>query len=240
MQLSGNFKELSVIEVIQLLAATKKTGILRTENTKRQSQLIFNAGYVIGSAHSERQYSIGRLLCLQNFITPQILEEQLKIQAQAVKRKPLVTMLVEAQFISDETATAALKKLIELILADMLSWTSGTFEFEVETAIITDKYQYVLEELEPIKFDTQYIIMEAFRIFEKKRNFSPKPAYHPLPDLPVEKFEKLASVPNVEPELSLHDNLISEDLLGLSAINKISHRKLDPYTGLPDAADEEK
>ena len=51
MSFNGDLAHLPIVDVIQLMNATRKSGILGVKGRKGQSQLVFKDGYIVSANH---------------------------------------------------------------------------------------------------------------------------------------------------------------------------------------------
>lgn len=170
MSFTGNLEHLPIVDVIQLLHATRKTGTLNVRCRKGESQLVFKDGYIVSANHVDLGVRIGNILVETGVITPEILDQALQNQILAgAERKPLIATLAEAGHVNAEGAFNCLEMLIEMTIVEILTWTKGTFSLDVQTVAVADEYRYFPEHLQrEMNLDTQSVLMEALRIFDEK------------------------------------------------------------------------
>jgi hypothetical protein len=171
MSLRGNLKHFPIVDVIQFLHMTGKTGILRLRCPKGEIQLVFNEGYFVSANHIDNSVRIGQVLIDMNAITADKLNQALENQKQAGKeRKPLIATLIEQGMIDKETAFKGLETLIEMTIVEVMSWNDGGFAFDVADRQISDEYRYFPEQLHiKMVLNTQGILMESLRIYDEMR-----------------------------------------------------------------------
>lgn len=171
MSFTGDLEHLPIVDVIQLLHATKKSGTLTIRGRKGESQLVFDGGYIVSANHSNDSVRIGKILIETRAITQEILSQVLLDQKNAGEgRKPLIAMLIERGQVKKEAAFKALEVLIELTIVEILTWTTGTFSLDVDSLAISDEYRYFPEKLnQEILLNTQNVLMDALRIYDEKK-----------------------------------------------------------------------
>ena len=74
MSFTGDLEHLPIVDVIQLLNATKKSGTLTVRGRKGQSQLVFEDGYIVSANHANDSLRIGKVLVDLGGITAATLE----------------------------------------------------------------------------------------------------------------------------------------------------------------------
>ena len=62
MSFTGDLEHLPIVDVIQLLHATRKSGVLRVTCRKGESQLVFKDGYMVSANHLNNSVRIGKIL----------------------------------------------------------------------------------------------------------------------------------------------------------------------------------
>lgn len=168
--LAGNLEHLPIVDVMQLLHQTRKSGILRVKGRKGESQLVFKGGYMVSANHLNNRIRIGKILVDLNIITPEILDKALQIQGRAgAGRKPLIVTLVDQGLVNEKEAYRALEHLIEMAVLEILTWKRGSFTLEVIPTSVNDFRFYPGKLISEINVDTQSVLMETLRIFDEKR-----------------------------------------------------------------------
>jgi hypothetical protein len=170
MSFTGTLDYLPIVDVIQLLHAARKSGILRVKSRKRESNLVFKDGCIVSASHVNNSIRIGTILIERNIITPEILDQTLREQVNAgPRRKPLIIMLLDKGAVKEEDAYQGLEHLIEKTVVDILTWKKGTFTMEGQQGPIVDKYRYYPGKISrEIRIDAQGVLMDALRVFDEK------------------------------------------------------------------------
>jgi len=226
MSFTGNLEHLPIVDIIQLLHSTRKTGTLYLTSEKGESQLVFNDGYIVSANHSNNSIRIGQILLSMNMVSQEQLESALKKQQSAgAKRKPLIATLIEDNHISSEEAYKGLETLIEMSIVEVLTWKNGTFSLDVYKTGISDEYRYFPETLKKdISMDAQGILMDALRIYdEKMRDGSLTKDLFCL-DSPQKQVEGHTST--MVPES------VTADLLGLDNLEQVKSKIPDVFQSL--------
>jgi len=203
MSFVGDLEHLPIVDVIQLLHATRKSGTLCLKSAKGESQLVFSDGCIVSANHSNNSVRIGQILVQMNVISTDLLEQTLAEQKSAgADRVPLIASLIESGKLNKEDAFKGLEALIEMTIVEVLTWTEGTFELDVDTTVISDEYRYIPEKLKlDLNLNTQNVLMDALRIYdEKKRDgtlldepFPQEPLQHEAP-APPDRSEQVISI----------------------------------------------
>src|SRR5450759_898131 len=114
MAFTGDLEQLHIVDIIQLLHTTRKSGTFSIKGNKGESRIIFGNGYIVSATHLNK-IRIGAVLVQMKVITQKDLEQALAVQKKAGKnRKPLVATLIELGKLGNDEAFKGLRKLIEM------------------------------------------------------------------------------------------------------------------------------
>lgn len=222
MSFAGDLEHLPIVDVIQLLHSTRKSGTLCLKSQKGESQLVFNDGYIVSANHVQNNVRVGQILVEMSAITPEQLEEALQLQKREQgERKPLIATLIEKGQIDREAAFTGLETLIEMTIVEVLTWSSGTFALDVDTTVISDEYRYFPEILkQEIHLNTQNVLMDALRIYDEKMR---------------DGTLQTGTFPAVhDPALTEQSGVITADVLGLDDLDRLEKKIPDVFLGLKE------
>jgi hypothetical protein len=227
MSFNGDLEHFPLVDVIQLLHMTSKTGILHLNSPKGESQLVFHEGFFVSANHLNNSVRIGKVLLDMNAITQEELNQALKDQKEAGEnRKPLIATLIEQGLIDKDTAFKGLETLIEMTIVEVLTWSSGTFSLDVSQEYVSDEYRYFPEKLnQEILLNAQGILMDSLRIYDEK-----------MRDGTLSKifFSEESTSDREVPVADSETPEITADLLGLGALDTINRKIPDVFIGLKD------
>jgi len=228
MSLTGELEHLPIVDVIQLIHSTRKSGTLNVFCRTGEGQLAFKDGFIVGACHSKQNLKIGQILLENGLITEDELQNAIDIQDSAGDdRKPLIATLLDYGGMSKETAYKALEKLIEMTLVEMISWTKGMFSLDVDQVRPSDDYQYLPAPLQSISMDTQMVLMDALRIYDEKVHSGEII----IVDEPLEETPEMLTIEE-ENAGNESDLIISDDILGLANLDQVKKKKPRIYKGL--------
>lgn len=227
MSFNGDLEHFPLVDVIQLLHMTSKTGILYLKSPKGESQLVFHEGFFVSANHLNNSVRIGQVLLEMNALGTEDLNRALAEQRNAGKnRKPLIATLIEQGTIDKDTAFKGLETLIEMTIVEVLTWASGTFSLDVSKVYVSDEYRYFPEKLhQEILLNAQAILMDSLRIYDEK-----------MRDGTLSKiFFAEENGGEATPADSDRGTInITADLLGLDALDTIPKKIPDVFIGLKD------
>lgn len=230
MSFTGDLEHLPIVDVIQLLHATRKSGVLNVQSRKGESQLVFKDGYIVSANHLNSSIRLGEILISLNVITPETLDQTLQQQQQAGdERKPLIVMLLEMGLVKEEDAYKGLELLIELTIVEMLTWKRGSFSLDVMNQTTPDDYRYYPGKMGmEVNVDTQSILMDALRIYDEKMRDGELEDESPEDEPPAAR-----DLPGGAPS-----SLLSADDLGLGDLDKLERKIPAVFTSLDDRTSE--
>jgi Domain of unknown function (DUF4388) len=227
MSFTGDLEHLPIVDVVQLIYTTRKSGTLSIISRKGESQLVFSDGYFVSANHLNNSVRIGQILVENNVLTLELLDQALLEQKRAGSgRKPLIATLIEQGVINRDDAYKGLENLIEMTIVEVLTWTSGSFSLDVNKTDICDEYRYFPEILQQeILMNAQGILMDALRIYDEK-----------LRDGTLEEiFFSYDEKDTLGLPLATDGNpFITADLLGLGALDSLTKRIPGVFIGLND------
>ena len=229
MSFTGDLEHLPIVDIIQLLHATRKSGTLSVRGRKGESQLVFKDGYIVSANHANNSVRIGNILIETNAITTEILNQALMEQENADQsRKPLIATLMEQGRVKKDEAFKCLETLIELTVVEILTWSKGTFALDVDRVTVSDDYRYFPENLhQEINLDTQNVLMDALRIYDEKMRDGAFPQEESGDDdSPRPAFTQGAA----------DMKSISADDLGLADLDRLERKIPAVFAGLDDRA----
>jgi len=218
MAFTGDLEHLPIVDVIQLMNSSRKSGVLTVKGRKGESQLVFKDGYIVSASHLNNSVRIGQVLVEMQMISLVQLEQGLqKQQLDGADRRPLAITLIEMGILSENDAYQGLSHLIEMTVVEILTWKTGKFTLDHLTdAIVCDFRYYPHKMNNEVNVNTQSILMDALRIFDERMRDGLIEAE--LEELP------LAAPPAAE--------IISADDLGLSEIDHLATSLPQTFSGV--------
>lgn len=170
MSLKGDLGSFPIIDIIQLLNGTRKSGVLRLSSEKGESQLVFHDGDLVSANYLNNRVRIGQVLVSAGAITEQQLDQVLDIQKNAGDdRKPLVITLLDHNMVEETAAYNGIESLIEMTIVEVLTWKTGEFSLEIAKSDYADGYHFSRTKFpQRILLNAQRILMESLRIFDEK------------------------------------------------------------------------
>ncbi|MBN1881870.1 MAG: DUF4388 domain-containing protein [Deltaproteobacteria bacterium] len=159
MALQGDIKDLSVVDILQLLYQQQKSGVLTLADKSKQVQVLFDNGMIISATSSIRNINeyLGEMLLKADLITKTQLLRTLEIQRETLKK--LGDILIEQGYITLEELRHFLKLQTHETIFKLLMWKSGTYNFHQR--IVT----YNKKTTSPI--NTEHFLMDSLRMTDE-------------------------------------------------------------------------
>ncbi len=163
MAFTGDIEHLPVIDVIQLVHTTRKSGFFSVKGIKGESRIVFRNGFIVGANHIDNSVRIGTVLVKTGVITIDDLKQAMGVMKNADEnRMPLLATLVQMGLLKREDALRGLKKLVVMTIVELMSWTKGTFTFDTDAVVASVDGEHDLG------VDAQMVLMDALRIFDER------------------------------------------------------------------------
>lgn len=128
MSLAGNLKTIAFADILQLLSAGQKTGILKVQDANREKAVAFREGNIIyASSVNSSEDMLGALLLKRGRLSRDDLERAVVLHKQS--GRPLGETLVDMKVFTPEDVTQCLRMQVEEIIYNLFSWPEGEFDF---------------------------------------------------------------------------------------------------------------
>jgi hypothetical protein len=175
--LSGLIEQVSVVELLQFVHLGHRSGTLRLRDGARTATVSVHRGRTVG-ATSPDSLALGPLLVEAKVISRAQLAEAEARQAATKPRPPLDAVLVAAKVVTGAALVAAVEEQIKTCIYDIMTWTSGSFDFDIgRVEILEDLSPAPGEPVPPIDINTQGALLEGLqRADERAHAAAPRDA----------------------------------------------------------------
>jgi hypothetical protein len=128
MSLRSDLQTMGLPDVLQFIAAGRKTGTLHLERGSVKKRIIVREGTIFSSWSNDPRESLGQFLIRLGLVT----EEQLfkALLAQEERNELIGSILIEDGILTEYDLKRALKVKAEESLYDLFLWPSGHYEFK--------------------------------------------------------------------------------------------------------------
>jgi len=129
MTLKGNLREVSIIQILNLITLAKKSGTLDIEISGDKISMSFREGKLSYAQCDKEENSLADILHRNNKLS---LNQYriIKNKAVGMSDKELGLLLVNAGYISQEDILTSLANYFSGIVRRLFSWVEGVFKFE--------------------------------------------------------------------------------------------------------------
>ena len=245
MPFEGSLEDLPLADVLQLLHVSCKSGTLEVFHADKTGKLLIRDGKIVGAIHPNPEVNVGIELLEAGAITQQDIDDAVEIQQQL--STPFLATLIELNRVNRQRGYAALEKLVEKTVIEILSWRVGTFTFDVHDISIKDDFSHLPDEVDlGLNLDTQALLMEAVRIIDERNRESPEPKLLPTkkpspkettPPVqePVQKIlpPALSLIPPIHPPVTKQSP--EQPAVALESTSEPTHEPMPPaLSSVPD------
>jgi hypothetical protein len=172
--LTGSLEDVPVVDLLQFLHASGRTGTLELRNRDDVFYVVLHNGRIL-HASTPTRINLGKLLVEAELVSRPVVEDALAFQHDH-PGELLGQILIRRGAVSAEDLANVVKRQIEMTLAEIVGWTRGTFSFYLEDHVPADDIRVSLKELLPISdVNTQFLLLEALRVFDEKKRSEPPP-----------------------------------------------------------------
>jgi len=155
LDLQGNIEKFTLPEILQLIAAGRKSGTLGLQRDNSIVMIYFERGDITYGYGPRQTFHLGQLLKERGILNAEQLEEAVAIQAKTENTKRLGEILIGREFIDRADLEAVVREQAEELLYSLLSWQSGSFKFY--------ENQYPTDEEVTVRLSVENVILEGLR-----------------------------------------------------------------------------
>jgi hypothetical protein len=160
MAIHGTLQTMSLTDLLQFLAAGRKTGTLKFDHGKITKQVYFQKGLIVGSKSNDPREYLGQILLHYGKLDDAQLQAAREVQRSSGAK--LGEVLVAQGYLTESEVLDILKTRTLDAIYDLFVWEDGQFEFYDEETLPAD---LILIEVEP----TTVIMEGIYRIDELAR-----------------------------------------------------------------------
>jgi hypothetical protein len=145
----GDLQDLSLADIIEIIAGSQKTGILYVNADEGRSTIVFKNGFVVSASKPDLAIRLGQLLLRENQISEIELEMCLKEQQQT--SRPLGEILLERSLVTRDQLQSLMKHQVMETVNEIVNLTEGSFSFQTHDQLPPDH----------IAFEAQHLLMDV-------------------------------------------------------------------------------
>jgi hypothetical protein len=183
--LTGSLSDVPVVDLIQFVHASGRSGTLYVEREGAAAYVSFHRGRIV-SAYSPASPGVARLLVDSGALAPDALAQAERAQPREEPPQPLGQRLVASGAITHDQLREAITHKIVRTIDDLLGWTRGEFRFAVDEVRGDGEISLAPGDVIPeLDLNTQMIILEALRLFDEREQARATDALEPVGDAPA-------------------------------------------------------
>jgi len=203
MAIKGNYKDIDITDIIQLIARDRKSGCLIVNNADEKIKIYFFEGQIVFVDMQDKAAIIGKKLVNAGFVTNENLQI---IQREQKKTKELIyKLIVDMDLVNFDTArNFLLNQIIEDIYSIFL-WKDGYYNFETLNDIPYKEFK--------IEINAESLLLDGARVLDEYKRVKEKIVSE---EVILEKID-LEKKPNLSPE----ETIIYELIDGNYTVNEI-------------------
>lgn len=145
----GSLQDLSLADIIQIIAGSQKTGVLYVNSSEGRSTIAFKNGFVVSASKPDLAHRLGQLLRRQNDISEIELEMCLKEQHQT--GRPLGEILLERLLVTRDQLRATMRMQVMETINEIVNLEEGSFSFHPDSQLPQDQ----------IAYDPQHLLLDV-------------------------------------------------------------------------------
>jgi hypothetical protein len=166
--ISGNLSDIAVVDLLQFVHMSQRSGTLLLESGRRSAHISFHRGR-IASAWSPASLSVVRHLIDRKVLTH---DEVAWVERQRQNSVPVPSLgqaLLDAGVVTRAELRDAVAIKIEQTIFDLIGWQRGTFRLVADEVRTDDELTFSPGDVLPdLDIDTQGILLEAVRVFDER------------------------------------------------------------------------
>jgi hypothetical protein len=211
MSLSGNLHDVALVDLLQFVHLSGRSGTLFLERNGEQAHIAFHRGRIV-AAWCPTAPSVTSILQGWGVLDEAGLARALEAQSPDVPVTSLGQALIATGAVTAAKLKEAITNKVEKAIYDLIGWTRGRFRFVVDE--IRGDHEIALspgDVVPELDINTQMVLMEALRLFDE-RNHSGEAA-SATPAAPV--VPSTVAMPGVAIHVVSGDTRLVEELATL-------------------------
>jgi hypothetical protein len=171
--ISGNLSDIAVVDLLQFVHMSQRSGTLLLESGKSCAHISFHRGRIASA------WSAASLSVVKHLVDRKILNHDevawVERQRQACSPAPsLGQALLDAGLVTKIELRDAIATKIEQTIFDLITWRRGTFRLVADEVRTDDEITFAPGDVLPdLDIDTQGILLEAVRVFDERNRSGP-------------------------------------------------------------------
>lgn len=193
MAFSGNIQDLSLIDVLQLISQSGKTGIMTVKSENIQAQVFLKSGKLVDVKSEENELSekLGTYLLNKDLIT----KEQLDVLLDKQNKIPVRfgTLMINEGYLTQKNLKKIMAEIIKEKFLKVLSIEIGTYDFEATIV------EYNPDDITPM--DLNSILLDILKDLDEIKLFRTK----------IQSLEIIYSKIHIDDEVLIDDKVNNDE-----------------------------
>ncbi|BDG09115.1 DUF4388 domain-containing protein [Anaeromyxobacter paludicola] len=183
--LSGNLEDVPVADALQFIHLGGRTGTLTVSSGEAEAEISLHKGRIV-NAWGPGSKKLGELLRDAGLVDEETLEAALFTQGAEQPRRSLGQILIGMEAVAPEDMYRAVERQIEQTVHQLVTWTRGTFRFDVNEVKPIDEIAIVPGAIVGhLSLDTQMVLLDALRVFDERNRAPAAAAAEPASEAPA-------------------------------------------------------
>ncbi|HVY27894.1 MAG TPA: DUF4388 domain-containing protein [Polyangiaceae bacterium] len=168
MSISGNLADIAIVDLLQFVHMSQRSGTLLLERRGEVAHISFHRGR-IASAWAPGSPSVAQHLLEQGRISKAELERATQRRHEATAPLSLGQALLDEGGVAWDELRDAVAAKIERTIFELVHWNEGAFRLIADEVRADDEISFAPGDVLPdIDVDTQGILLEAVRLFDER------------------------------------------------------------------------
>jgi hypothetical protein len=168
MGISGSLADIAVVDLLQFIHMSQRSGTLFMEHDRRRAHISFHRGR-IASAWGPSSPSVVDRLVARGTIDREIVKRAEARRLSTVPAPSLGQALLALGAVSETELREAVAWKIEQTIFELICWTEGSFRVVADEVRADDELTFAPGDVIPhVDVDTQAILIEAVRLFDER------------------------------------------------------------------------
>jgi len=126
---SGELKDVGILEILQALSGVGQAGTLRLENGDMTAIFRIDGGYVV-AACSPDAGRLGDRMVAQGILAREALEAVMRVQRRKKTLQPIGALVVELNLAPRHEVEPELEAHVRAVIASVIRWPGGSFVYQ--------------------------------------------------------------------------------------------------------------
>ncbi|MBI4952162.1 MAG: DUF4388 domain-containing protein [Myxococcales bacterium] len=166
MSLQGSLGDVPLVDILQFIKFSGRTGTLVLEREGQQVSVGLHEGNIV-SVRGTGVPRIGQFLLASGALSSSALRDALATQAAMDPPPPLGALLCADGGVTRTELAAAFRCQVEETILSVIAWSHGSFRFELDQLTPVDDLALEPDDIADMNLNTQHVLLEAARLLDE-------------------------------------------------------------------------